>query len=419
MPLIFLTIVMLLVVFFWDWISSNMAVLGTAATSLAFFATAWTAYEARSSAKAAFRAVEITSNSLVETKKSSFKQWFSLLLEQHNILLREAEKIIEKEPGYFSKIESERSIKNLFISTTKNIELTNYVRSVSQILNYIDTEFYKDDACIEEKEQYIEQFSNIIPQKLKLVVAIFGLNVCELETIDNKKLRKLIDKYSFFKNELFFDNAVSHIHFLDRFSLDLFNDGFSKLIENAINDRIIKYDFTVTYNHEKINHDIKMNILFAYNSTIRKYLITNFDKCIERTRNLIGTEISKVDQEKKDIDDSLLQLVNCRIVGSKLKNRSGCYTVDSPNVLTRLFEHYYYYKDKEGKHLSLNDIYLKYVPLEQIVSSDVLLSMARKYMLTKGWVKLKSDIEQDKAISNILEYVNLMMMHYRSEIEKM
>ncbi|CAI1227311.1 hypothetical protein [Serratia fonticola] len=418
MPLIFLSIITVLVVFFWDWISSNMAVLGTAATSLAFFATAWTAYEARSSAKAAFRAVEITRNSLFETKKSSFKQWFSLLLEQHNILLREAEKTIEKESDYFSKIESERNIKNVFISITKNLALTNYVRSVSQILNYIDTEFYKDNADIEEKEQYIEQFSNIIPQKLKLVVAIFGLNVCELETIDNKKLRRLLDKYSFFKNELFFDKVVSQIHFLDRFALKLFNDEFNYLIENTINDRIIKYNFTITYNHERIHQDIKLNILFAYNPIIRKHLITNFEKCIERAKNLMDAEFSKVEQEKKDIDDNLLQLVGCRIVGGKLKNRSGRYTVDSLDILIRIFEHHYYYKDKKGKHLSLDDISFEYNSYGHIVSRNSLLSTARKYMLTKGWIKLKSDIEQDKIISNILKSINIMMMYYRGEIEK-
>ena len=53
--------------------NSNITIIGSISTALAFLATAWAALEARASAKAAMKAVEMTANSLLETKKN-FKQ---------------------------------------------------------------------------------------------------------------------------------------------------------------------------------------------------------------------------------------------------------------------------------------------------------------------------------------------------------
>lgn len=56
-------------IIFWDTVKENVEVIGTLATSLAFFATAWAAYEARHSAKAAMKATQLTADSLLEMKK--------------------------------------------------------------------------------------------------------------------------------------------------------------------------------------------------------------------------------------------------------------------------------------------------------------------------------------------------------------
>lgn len=80
MPFLIFIIILLLTVIFWDWVVLNGQTVGTLATAFAFIATAWNAYEARKSAKAAFSALQLTTESLFEMRKSAFKQWFEVML---------------------------------------------------------------------------------------------------------------------------------------------------------------------------------------------------------------------------------------------------------------------------------------------------------------------------------------------------
>lgn len=84
MPFLFIfAILIALIPIYWSFIVENYVAIGTVATAFAFLATAWAAFEARFSAKAAMKAVKLTSESLYEIRKSSFKQWLELLLEHH------------------------------------------------------------------------------------------------------------------------------------------------------------------------------------------------------------------------------------------------------------------------------------------------------------------------------------------------
>ena len=96
MPFLIFIIILLLTVIFWDWVVLNGQTVGTLATAFAFIATAWNAYEARKSAKAAFSALQLTTESLFEMRKSAFKQWFDSLLNQHDALCLLAKQIIDK-----------------------------------------------------------------------------------------------------------------------------------------------------------------------------------------------------------------------------------------------------------------------------------------------------------------------------------
>jgi len=80
-------------------------------------ATAWAALEARASAKAAMKAVEMTANSLLETKKN-FKQWLELLLEQHDSLYDEVKKELDSDSDLKIKNRHEHC-KRLLLFTKK------------------------------------------------------------------------------------------------------------------------------------------------------------------------------------------------------------------------------------------------------------------------------------------------------------
>ena len=58
----------------WFWslnVADRISIFTSCITAAAFCATAWNAYEAKKSAKAAMKAVQITSDSLTEARKSS------------------------------------------------------------------------------------------------------------------------------------------------------------------------------------------------------------------------------------------------------------------------------------------------------------------------------------------------------------
>ena len=96
MPILIFIILLLLTYIFKGWVTSNSQIVATLATAFAFIATAWNAYEARKSAKAAFSALQLTTESLFEMRKSAFKQWFDSLLNQHDELCLLAKQIIDK-----------------------------------------------------------------------------------------------------------------------------------------------------------------------------------------------------------------------------------------------------------------------------------------------------------------------------------
>lgn len=202
MPVLLILILGTVMIIFWDTVKENVEVIGTLATSLAFFATAWAAYEARHSAKAAMRATRLTAASLLEMKKASFKEWYGILLEQHNRLLEDVNKTLQDDRELNAKLGT-NLIKAIYYHVTKNSVYIKYINHIVLILDYLDKDFYSPSSADYEKRAYIEQLRNSISPNVSLLIATFGLNIDTNKTYDAKRLYSLLSKYNFFEGQLF------------------------------------------------------------------------------------------------------------------------------------------------------------------------------------------------------------------------
>lgn len=101
------------------------------ATSLAFGAT-WNAYEARHSAKAAMEVTRLAAESLLEMRKTYFKDGYNILFEKHNNVLKEVESSIDS-----NRLKKD-DIEGIHEYVTTNSVCIKYVRQIILILGYID-----------------------------------------------------------------------------------------------------------------------------------------------------------------------------------------------------------------------------------------------------------------------------------------
>ncbi|HBX1476084.1 TPA: hypothetical protein MHN38_28540, partial [Klebsiella pneumoniae] len=237
MPVLLILILGTVMIIFWDTVKENVEVIGTLATSLAFFATAWAAYEARHSAKAAMKATQLTADSLLEMKKASFKEWYGILLEQHNKLLEDVNKTLRDDSELNVKL-SMNILKGIYYHATKKPVYIKYINHIILILTYLDKDFYLPSSADNEKRAYIEQLRNSISPKVSLLISIFGLNVDNNKTYDAKKLYNLLNKFNFFENELFFEEAISKVHYLDSYVAEIFNKEYLRAVEFHVDEMV-------------------------------------------------------------------------------------------------------------------------------------------------------------------------------------
>ncbi|MDO6168632.1 hypothetical protein [Enterobacter hormaechei] len=390
-------------IIFWDTVKENVEVIGTLATSLAFLATAWAAYEARHSAKAAMRATSLTAASLLEMKKSSFKEWYGILLEQHNKLLEDVNKTLRDDTQYNVKTDI-NTIKGIYYYATKNPTYIKYVKHIILILNYVDKDFYLPSSADSEKKSYIEQLRNSISPKVSLLIAIFGLNVDNNKTYDAKKLYTLLNEYNLFENEVFFEEAISKVHYLDAYVAEIFNNEYRKNVEFYVDKMVSGYEapnFNAIYRHQRLT----FAVLWSYNNPCRQHLLQRFNDLPLHMRNSIALNMEKAAEKVANFNSRLSDFV-----GWELKVAGKIMVIKNEKELKRLIK--LYYKHPFNSHqtsIILTNGYTNRFgyDIEQSLSD---------YALDNAYLRLSSNQDKEKVIDGIVAEVEKMVDKFKTEL---
>ncbi|HCP8213821.1 TPA: hypothetical protein OF413_004195, partial [Escherichia coli] len=113
---------------FLDMLKESADLINAFATSLAFGATAY-------SAKAAMKATRLAAESLLEMRKTYFKDGYNILFEKHNNILKEVESSIDS-----NRLKKD-DIEDIHKYVTTDPVCIKYVRQITLILGYINEKF--------------------------------------------------------------------------------------------------------------------------------------------------------------------------------------------------------------------------------------------------------------------------------------
>ncbi|HDS7197551.1 TPA: hypothetical protein QH438_004742 [Klebsiella michiganensis] len=397
-------------IIFWDFVKENVEIIGTLATSLAFLATAWAAYEARSSAKAAMKATQLTADSLIEMKKNSFKEWFEMLLEQHNKMLVDVNQILKEDKEIKVKLDI-NIVKGAYYHLTKKLVLIKYINHIISILSYIDKDFYLPSSASDERKSYVQNLRNSISSEVNLIIAIFGLNIDNNKSYDAKKLSILLNKFYFFENELFFNDAISQIHHLDDYTAKIFDNEYRKIVESYIDKMVENHDIVVTppdirnvYSSQRIT----LAVIWSYANPCKNFLLKRFNDLPQHMRARIELNMDKSFEEVEKFDSSLSGYVGWefKIWDNTLK------TIENVNYIKRLIKiSPRYIKNQKMRGVLLTNGYNK-------LYDDQIRSALSKYTTWKAYAMLKSNPRKKEIIDGIVSNVEKMVDIYNSELNK-
>ncbi|MHB7568391.1 putative phage abortive infection protein, partial [Citrobacter braakii] len=224
-PIIVLALVILMLMtwgVFGVVINLNVNLLGVIATSLAFFATAWAAYEARKSAQAALSAVKTADETLTEAKKNYqrdiFDKRYSLLLEQHNHQLQNVYSYLSSNSSDSKTLSEKVSNRNAVGYAVSYLHghsiLSPYMRTLYHLLKHINENFYidnvKEDELVKKKKEYSSPLRSIIRND---VLYLIGVNCLVRKRIENNievdngygYYQDMLNMFNFFEHAIFFD----------------------------------------------------------------------------------------------------------------------------------------------------------------------------------------------------------------------
>lgn len=411
MPIFFFIFIGILTAIFWEDVNSNIAIIGSISTALAFMATAWAALEARASAKAAMKAVEITANSLLETKKTSFKQWLGILLEQHDSLYDEVRKELDSDSGLKLKIDM-NIVTPFYYTLTKKPTLIKYINLIISILDYIDQEFYKNTNNIDERKNYIEQLKNRINSNVKLAIATLGLHIDNNKTFNQKKLYSLLTKYDFFENEPFFEKTFEQINSLDHYITDIFNNEYRVSIEHyvhlMIQERKNGISNPIKNNESKRNERLNFVIYWAYNNICGDIFRQAFNELPVFIRNYIEYRTENASREIKKLVNDASDLIGWTLKVSESKN----IILRNERHLVHLVHLYFKNRDKISSRTTLISNLTSNIYLDQLVTK------MDDYKLNISFLKLKDEPEKKRTIDDIIKVIEELINGYQSKLDK-
>lgn len=404
MPVLLILILGTVMIIFWDTVKENVEVIGTLATSLAFFATAWAAYEARHSAKAAMKATQLTADSLLEMKKASFKEWYGILLEQHNKLLEDVNKTLLADSELNVKL-GMNIIRGIYYHATKKPAYIKYINHIILILTYLDKDFYLPSSADNEKRSYIEQLRNSISPKVSLLISIFGLNIDNNKTYDAKKLYNLLNKYNFFENELFFEDAISKVHYLDSYIAEIFNKEYRRDVEFHVDEMVRGRDpssIKVSRPHSRIT----FAVLWSYYNPCQQHLLQIFNDLPLHMRNSIKLNMEKSAEKVAEFDSWFPNIIGWELNISGFKNR----VIKDEKELKRLIKIYikHPFNSRQTGILLTNGVTNRFA--EDIESN------LDKYFLYKAYLNLNTNPLKEELIDGIVTKVEEMVDIYKSEL---
>ncbi|HBE6103403.1 TPA: hypothetical protein KMG89_004648 [Escherichia coli] len=255
--------------------------------SLILGVSAWNAYAARCSAKAAMEATRLAEESLLEMRKTYFKDGYNILFEKHNNILKEVESSIDS-----NRLKKD-DIEDIHKYVTTDPVCIKYVRQIILILGYIDEKFCSLSSVDNEREFFIEQLRNEINtnQSVNIIIAVSALNMGKV-IFDAKKLNNLLKKYDFFKDALFFKNerhckeVALNRNGLNKYIYDKYENGLEEYVDKivlGIEPCDIKSPFE--------SYNIIDVVFYSYDSQYQKDMLYCIDNLSQNIKKYIERKI--------------------------------------------------------------------------------------------------------------------------------
>lgn len=350
------------------------------------------------------KATQLTADSLLEMKKASFKEWYGLLLEQHNKLLEDVNKSLQDDTQFDVKV-GMNSIKGIYYHVTKKPVYIKYINNIILIINYLDKDFYLPSSAVNERKSYIEQLRNSISPKVNLIIAIFGLNVDNNKTYDAVKLAYLLNKYNFFENELFFDDAISQVHYLDSYATVIFNKEFRREVEFYVDLFIAGIEPPSISELNRIEK-ITFAVLWNYNNPCQQSLNLLFNELPLHMRKSIELKMEKSAEEVAKFDSWLPSFIGWELKVSGFKSR----IIKDEKELRRLIKIYYKYPVNIIRtSISLSN------GVTNRFAEDIEMSLS-KYHLNKAYLNLISNPNKAEVIDVIVNKIERRVDAYKKNL---
>ncbi|AYH06823.1 putative phage abortive infection protein [Pectobacterium parmentieri] len=226
----------------------NIEPIGSLATALALIATVYSAYLTRKSSE----------QSEYLSQKASFEQRFTLILEQHNILLASVNRWKESEDtsegSYKEIISNIKDIPKVLECIRGHLVLSPYMRILYHALKTVNFDYPKnpsgnDDDLFFDKKKYTSLLRSFIPNDILLLIAINS------SVIDNGYFKKVVNFNDYRKYQILLNkyNFFEHIIFNDSLKVDINNiaDDVKSKIKESVKNKLLNDSEVVFYNREE------------------------------------------------------------------------------------------------------------------------------------------------------------------------